>query len=141
MVMQVLEKNPRIAAELAKQKEVIAAPPPPPMEALETPARSEPKPLPDFPEPTPEEAAQIYGFGKGVRALAGDDDEEEEDKKYSKKSKNSKAAKAPVASAAETDEYEEVATASDWRRNAADFDVPENVAQDAIEPIEPVERV
>jgi CheY-like chemotaxis protein len=139
MVMQVLEKNPRVAAELAKQKEVIAAPPPPPMEALETPARSEPKPLPDFPEPTPEEAAQIYGFGKGVRALAGDDDEEEEDKKYSKKSKNSKTAKAPVASAAETDEYEEVATASDWRRNAADFDVPENVAQDAIEPIEPVE--
>ncbi len=135
MVMQVLEKNPRIAAELAKQKEVIAAPPPPPMEALETPARSEPKPLPDFPEPTPEEAAQIYGFGKGVRALAGDDDEEEEDKKYSKKSKNSKTAKAPVASAAETDEYDEVATASDWRRNAADFDVPENVAQDAIEPV------
>ena len=135
MVMQVLEKNPKIAAELAKQKEVIAAPPPPSMEALETPARSEPKPLPDFPEPTPEEAAQIYGFGKGVRALAGDDDEEEDDKKYSKKSKNSKATKAPVASAADGDEYEEVATASDWRRNAADFDVPENVAQDAIEPV------
>ena len=136
MVMQVLEKNPRIAAELAKQKEVIAAPPPPPMEALETPARSEPKPLPDFPEPTPEEAAQIYGFGKGVRALAGDDDEEEDDKKYSKKSKNSKAAKAPVASAAESDEFDDVATASDWRRNAADFDVPENVAQDAIDPVD-----
>jgi len=79
MVMQVLEKNPRIAAELAKQKEVIAEPPPAPMEALETPARSEPKPLPDFPEPTAEEAAAIYGFGKGVRALAGDDDEEEGD--------------------------------------------------------------
>jgi CheY-like chemotaxis protein len=136
MVMQVLEKNPRIAAELAKQKEVIAAPPPPPMEALETPARSEPKPLPDFPEPTPEEAAQIYGFGKGVRALAGDDDEEEDDKKYSKKSKNSKAAKTPVASAADNDEFEDVATVSDWRRNAADFDVPENVAQDAIEPVD-----
>jgi CheY-like chemotaxis protein len=136
MVMQVLEKNPRIAAELAKQKEVIAEPPPPPMEALETPARSEPKPLPDFPEPTPEEAAAIYGFGKGVRALAGDDDEEEDDKKYSKKSKNSKAAKAPVASAAESDELDDVATVSDWRRNAADFDVPENVAQDAIEPVD-----
>jgi len=133
MVMQVLEKNPRIAAELAKQKEVIAAPPPPPMEALETPARSEPKPLPDFPEPTPEEAAQIYGFGKGVRALAGDD--EEDDKKYLK-TKNSKVAKPPVAPAAENDEFEDVATASDWRRNAADFDVPENVAQDAIEPVD-----
>jgi CheY-like chemotaxis protein len=136
MVMQVLEKNPRIAAELAKQKEVIAAPPPPPMEALETPARSEPKPLPNFPEPTPEEAAAIYGFGKGVRALAGDDDEEEDDKKYSKKSKNSKAAKAPVMPAVDTDEFEDVATVSDWRRNAADFDVPENVAQDAIDPVE-----
>src|SRR6202047_1418621 len=136
MVMQVLEKNPRIAAELAKQKEVIAAPPPPPMEALETPARSEPKPLPDFPEPTAEEAAAIYGFGKGVRALAGDDDEEEGDEKYPKKSKNSKAAKTPVASAAESDEFDEVATVSDWRRNAADFDVPENVAQDAIEPVD-----
>jgi CheY-like chemotaxis protein len=136
MVMQVLEKNPRIAAELAKQKEVIAEPPPAPMEALETPARSEPKPLPDFPEPTPEEAAAIYGFGKGVRALVGDDDEEEDDKKYSKKSKDSKAAKAPVASAAESDELDEVATVSDWRRNAADFDVPENIAQDAIEPVD-----
>jgi CheY-like chemotaxis protein len=136
MVMQVLEKNPRIAAELAKQKEVIAAPPPPPMEVLETPARSEPKPLPDFPEPTPEEAAAIYGFGKGVRALAGDDDEEEGDKKYPKKSKNSKAAKTPVASAAESDEFDDVATVSDWRRNAADFEVPENVAQDAIEPVD-----
>src|ERR1700683_3729285 len=70
MVMQVLEKNPRIAAELAKQKEVIAAPPPPP-EIMEAPLRVEPKPLPEFPEPTPEEAAQLYGFGKGVRALAG----------------------------------------------------------------------
>jgi CheY-like chemotaxis protein len=136
MVMQVLEKNPRIAAELAKQKEVITEPPPPPIEALETPARSEPKPLPDFPEPTPEEAAAIYGFGKGVRALAGDDDEEEDDKKYSKKSKNAKAAKAPVASATESDEFDDVATVSDWRRNAADFDVPENVAQDAIDPVD-----
>jgi CheY-like chemotaxis protein len=131
MVMQVLEKNPRIAAELAKQKEVIAEPPPAPMEALETPARSEPKPLPDFPEPTPEEAAAIYGFGKGVR---GDDDKEEDDEKYSKKSKISKAAKAPLA--AESDELDDLATVSDWRRNAADFVVPENVAQDAIEPVD-----
>jgi CheY-like chemotaxis protein len=137
MVMQVLEKNPRIAAEMAKQKEVIAAPPPPPMEALEAPLRAEPKPLPDFPEPTPEEAAQIYGFGKGVRALAGDDDEEEEEEKRSKKSKSaksSKTAKAPVAAEAETDDFDNVATVSDWRRNAAAFEVPENVAQGSVEP-------
>jgi CheY-like chemotaxis protein len=138
MVMQVLEKNPRVAAEMAKQKEVIAEPPPPP-EMLEAPLRVEAKPLPEFPEPTPEEAAQIYGFGKGVRALAGDDDEEEEEEKHSKKSKSaksSKTAKAPVAAEAETDDSDNVATVSDWRRNAADFEVPENVAQDSVEPVD-----
>ena len=133
MVMSVLEKNPRIAAELAKQREVIAEPPPPP-EVMEVPLRSEPKPLPDFPEPTPEEAAAIYGFGKGVRALAGDDTEEEEEEKHSRKSKSSKASKVPAAKPKEIelgDEFDNVATVSDWRRNAADFDVPENIAQDA----------
>ncbi len=137
MVMQVLEKNPRIAAEIARKKEVIAEPPPPP-EALEVPLRAEPKPLPEFPEPTPEEAAAIYGFGKGVRALAGGDTEEHEEE-YStklKKSKSSKAPKSPVANTQEDDDFENAATANDWRRNAADFEVPENVAQVAIEPFD-----
>ena len=134
MVMQVLEKNPRIAAEIARQKEVIAEPPPQP-EALEVPLRAEPKPLPEFPEPTPEEAAAIYGFGKGVRALAGDDPEADEEE-YSTKSKSSKAPKAPVASVEQDEDFENAATASDWRRNAADFEVPENVAQDPIEPFD-----
>jgi CheY-like chemotaxis protein len=134
MVMQVLEKNPRIAAEIARQKEVIAEPPPQP-EALEVPLRAEPKPLPEFPEPTPEEAAAIYGFGKGVRALAGDDPEEDEEE-YSTKSKSSKAPKAPVASVEQDEDFENAATASDWRRNAADFEVPENVAQGPIEPFD-----
>ena len=134
MVMQVLEKNPRIAAEIARQKEVIAEPPPQP-EALEVPLRAEPKPLPEFPEPTPEEAAAIYGFGKGVRALAGDDPEEDE-AEYSTKSKSSKAPKAPVASVEQDEDFENAATASDWRRNAADFEVPENVAQGLIEPFD-----
>lgn len=137
MVMSVLEKNPRIAAELAKQKEIIPEPTPMP-EALEAPLRSEPKPLPEFPEPTPEEAAAIYGFGKGVRALAGDDgDEEEAEEKHTRKSKSSKSSKVPVAKAKEDeedDEFDHVATVSDWRRNAADFDVPENIAQDAHDP-------
>jgi CheY-like chemotaxis protein len=141
MVMSVLEKNPRIAAELAKQKEIIAEPPAP-VEVMETALRSEPKPLPEFPEPTAEEAAAIYGFGKGVRALAGDDSDEgeEEEEKHSKKSKASKASKSlksPVAKDKESeadDEFDNVATVSDWRRNAADFDVPENIAQDAQDP-------
>src|SRR5580704_10226160 len=134
MVKQVLEKNPRIAAEIARQKEVIAEPPPQP-EALEVPLRAEPKPLPEFPEPTPEEAAAIYGFGKGVRALAGDDPEADEEE-YSTKSKSSKAPKAPVASVEADEDFENAATASDWRRNAADFEVPENVAQDPVEPFD-----
>ena len=32
----------------------------------------------------------------------------------------------------ETDEADSAATASDWRRNAADFEVPENVAADPV---------
>src|ERR1700689_482351 len=95
MVMSVLERNPRIAAELAKSREIIAKPPPP-LEVLEVPLRREPKPVPEFPEPTPEEAAQIYGFGKGVRALAGDDNEDEEEEKHTRKSKASKPKKEPV---------------------------------------------
>ncbi|HXN71134.1 MAG TPA: response regulator [Candidatus Acidoferrales bacterium] len=136
MVMSVLEKNPRIAAELAKQKEIIAVPPPQP-EAIEVPLHSEPKPLPEFPEPTPEEAAAIYGFGKGVRALAGDDSDEEDEgqeEKRSRKSKTSKSSNAPAAKAEESQEdndFDNIATVSDWRRNAADFDVPENTAQDS----------
>src|ERR1700720_4421714 len=67
MVMSALEKNPKVAAELAKARETPPEPPPPPV--MEIAAKAEPKPLPDFPEPSPEEAAAIYGFGKGVRSL------------------------------------------------------------------------
>ena len=121
MVMSALEKNPKVAAELAKAKEVrVEAPEPPPV-ALENPAMAEPKPLPEFPEPSPEEAAAIYGFGKGVRSL--DDDIEE------------KAAKEPKPPAKEAEEEEEefdgAATARDWRRTGGmDFDIPENTAAD-----------
>ncbi|MGA8676471.1 MAG: response regulator [Candidatus Acidiferrales bacterium] len=154
MVMSALEKNPRVAAELAKAKEVVAVIETPlPAAALENPAMAEPKPLPDFPEPTPEEAAVIYGFGKGVRAMDLDEEEEEEDEpRAKKKSKEAAAPKAPaknekapkVASGPKTqsvvpdddeeesDETDSTATASDWRRNAADFEVPENVAADPV---------
>ncbi len=86
MVMSALEKNPKVAAELAKAKEVAAEALLPP--ALpEVPLKAEPKPLPEFPEPTAEEAAVIYGFGKGVRAIDLDEVEEDEDEEETPKAK------------------------------------------------------
>ena len=124
MVMSALEKNPKVAAELAKARETPPEPPPPPV--MEIAAKAEPKPLPDFPEPTPEEAAAIYGFGKGVRSL---DDEP------GTKTEERKAPKAPVAKAKDADEDEDdfdgAATATDWRRTGGmDFEIPENTAVD-----------
>src|SRR5277367_1338241 len=146
MVMSALEKNPKVAAELARAKEVAAEALLPP--ALpEVPVKAEPKPLPEFPEPTAEEAAVIYGFGKGVRAIDLDEveeDDEEETPKAKKpvkaSSKDSKGPKAPappktpVVAAIDDDEddFDSSATANDWRRNAADFEVPENVAADPV---------
>ncbi|MFZ3218167.1 MAG: response regulator [Candidatus Acidiferrales bacterium] len=145
MVMSALEKNPKVAAELAKAKEVAAEAALPAV-VMESPLKAEPKPLPEFPEPTAEEAAVIYGFGKGVRGLDTGEEEEEEDedetpkaKKKAKPVKESKAPKAPAAPkvpvvAAEDDEEEvdQSTTANDWRRSAADFEVPENVAADPV---------
>ncbi len=150
MVMSALEKNPKVAAELAKAKEAAAEAALPP--ALpEVPLKAEPKPLPEFPEPTAEEAAVIYGFGKGVRAIDLDEveeDDEEETPKAKKpvkasakdSSKDSKGPKAPAAPKTpvvaaiddDEDEFDSSATANDWRRNAADFEVPENVAADPV---------
>ena len=124
MVMSALEKNPKVAAELAKARETPPEPPPPPV--MEIAAKAEPKPLPDFPEPSPEEAAAIYGFGKGVRSLDDEPTTEAEERK---------APKAPVAKAKDADEDEDdfdgAATATDWRRTGGmDFDIPENTAVD-----------
>ncbi len=125
MVMAALEKNPKVAAELAKAREVPVAPPPPP--ELEIAAKAEPKPLPSFPEPTPEEAAAIYGFGKGVRSL---DDEAE--------AADTKGLKAPVTAPKaeeeeDEDDFDGAATATDWRRTGGmDFEIPENTAVDPI---------
>jgi CheY-like chemotaxis protein len=150
MVMSALEKNPKVAAELARAKEVAAEAALPP--ALpEVPLKAEPKPLPEFPEPTAEEAAVIYGFGKGVRAIDLDEveeDDEEETPKAKKpvkaspkdSSKDSKGPKAPAAPKTpvvaamddDEDEFDSSVTANDWRRNAADFEVPENVAADPV---------
>jgi CheY-like chemotaxis protein len=145
MVMSALEKNPKVAAELARAKEVAAEALLPP--ALpEVPLKAEPKPLPEFPEPTAEEAAVIYGFGKGVRAMDLDEGTEEDErdssksKKLAKPVKDAKAPKAPAAPKTpvvaaiddDEDEFDSSVTANDWRRNAADFEVPENVAADPV---------
>jgi hypothetical protein len=89
----------------------------------------------------------IYGFGKGVRAMDLDEatEEDEEETSKSKKpvkasAKDSKAPKTPTAPKTpvvaamddDEDEFDSSATANDWRRNAADFEVPENVAADPV---------
>jgi CheY-like chemotaxis protein len=115
MVMSALEKNPKVAAEMAKAREVKEVLPVPAPVMMEVPTRAEPKPLPDFPEPSPEEAALVYGFGKGVRAL---DDEQLE---------AAGGPKPPVTEKEETEneaDFDGASTSSDWRRNAMDFEVP-----------------
>jgi len=113
MVTSALEKNPKVAAEMAKAKEakeaVVDLPPPSP--AMEIPAKAEPKPLPEFPEPTPEEAAVIYGFGKGVRNLDSVEDQKDEPQ----------TPKTPAAEdhEEEQEEFDGASTTHDWRRAAA----------------------
>lgn len=120
MVTSALEKNPKVAAEMAKARETPKEPELPPMPIMEAPAKREPAPLPDFPEPTPEEAAQIYGFGKGVRALGEE---------------SVKEGPAPVAAKKEGEEDEEfdgASTSNDWRRTSGmDLEVPEGTTVDA----------
>jgi CheY-like chemotaxis protein len=154
MVMSALEKNPKVVAELAKAKEVkeIATSLPLPAAAMENPAMAEPKPLPEFPEPTPEEAAMIYGFGKGVRAIDSEETEDDEEAAQTKGSKSSKtlkdpqesqkksrtpalaAPKTPVVAMEEDDDevFDSSVTASDWRRSAADLEVPDNIEANPI---------
>jgi CheY-like chemotaxis protein len=119
MVTSALEKNPKLAAELARAKDTPVMPLAPPEPILESPMNREPVPLPEFPEPTPEEAAQIYGFGKGVRAL---DDKE-----------GAKEAKAPVGASSDgDDEFDNAATTSDWRRTSGmDLEIPEGTTQES----------
>jgi len=125
MVMSALEKNPKIAAELAKAKEAKEAPAPVVLESVPEPptsVRAEPKPLPDFPEPAnDEEAAIAYGFSSPRRTI---DDEPIE----------AAEAKAPVAQpggARDEEEFDGSSTSHDWRRNAMDFDVPAEAANRA----------
>lgn len=126
MVISALEKNPRVVAEWAKAKAALEAPALPDAAAsfeVQTVLKAEPKPLPDFPEPTAEEAALVYGFGKGVRAIDNDEPVDA-----------AKEPPAPVAARGEEDDDEDLgtgATASDWRRTAMDFEIS---AEDANRP-------
>ena len=117
MVMSALEKNPKLAAEVAKAKkaesEPVAAVP------SEMPTAPEPKPLPRYPDPSPEEEAAIYGFGNSARAL-GD-------------AKMPQGSKAPKPLDVEADEEEAASETAYkiWRRTAMEFEVP---AADAARP-------
>lgn len=119
MVISALEKNPRVVAELAKAKASLEphaiAEAAPSFEVPNVP-KPEPKPLPDFPEPTAEEAAIVYGFGKGVRAI--DDDEQEAAKQEPM----------PIGRKDDDEDFENAATTTDWRRNAMDFEISDEDA-------------
>jgi CheY-like chemotaxis protein len=128
MVMSALEKNPRVVAELAQAKASLephalhdAGVPVPVNGAVPSQvqavvaAKLQPKPLPEFPEPSPEEAALVYGFGKGQRA-PGNGERGNEPRE-------------PVAEAGQAEEdFDGSSTTSDWRRNAMDFEIPAEAA-------------
>jgi CheY-like chemotaxis protein len=126
MVISTLEKNPVVAAELKRLKESKDGAEPHPLFELagpsksqvaarpEAPAKFEPKPLPNFPEPSPEEAALAYGFGTGKRAI--------DDVKVAS-AKEQPAPKAEEQEAAQ-DDFDGASTSRDWRRTAMDFEVP-----------------
>lgn len=127
MVTSALEKNPHVAAEMEKAREIPAAPPEPelPAIALEPPARMAPKPLPDFPEPSPEEAALIYGFEKKKIEKSDDDEDSDSRPRFSRKHED-----------AADDDFDHATTARDWRRGAADFEIPDDLNAKPITPDE-----
>jgi CheY-like chemotaxis protein len=132
MVTSALEKNPRVAAELAKAREAKAAPEPEPLPSVDLSARPEPKPLPEFPEPSPEEAELVYGFGKGHRTLDSGEPVGAEGEPPAPKLD-------PNTQAAHEEEADEAATSSDWRRSAMDLEIPEDLAnQRAMSDLEPI---
>jgi len=135
MVTSALEKNPRVAAALARAKEAKAAPEPEPQPSVEVSARPEPQPLPEFPEPSPEEAEAVYGFGKGHRTLdAGEQTGADHEPPAPKLD--------PSAQAADEEEADEATTTSDWRRSAMDLEIPEDLAnQPAIPSMSDLEPI
>lgn len=131
MVTSALEKNPRIAAETEKSRETPAPAAPAPVRhkaevppvALESPAHTHPKPLPKFPDPSPEEDEVVYGFEK-----RGDksDDERDARPRFARKGKEPQS----------LEDFDHSVTASDWRRSAADFEIPDDLTGQSISPNE-----
>lgn len=120
MVTSVLEKNPKIAEEIAKAKEAPAPPPPATPLPAATAAKIEVKPIPEFAEPSVDDASLAYGFGSGRRGP-----EEEED------SEESAAARAPISESEKEpeEEFDGASTTNDWRRSAMEFQIPEDDAR------------
>lgn len=132
MVTSALEKNPRVAAEMAKAKEAKLPPEPEPLPSVDLSARPEPKPLPEFPEPSPEEAALLYGMGKGQRSLDSDDQVAGE---------NPGPVAVPRAQDSDEDEAD-AESANDWRRSAMDIEIPAELAgKPAVPSIDDLEPI
>lgn len=119
MVTSALEKNPKVAAEIAKAREVPGAhaPGPAAVPAPIAPARTQTAPLPEFPQPPAEEDSEIYGFGKSRDRIDDDGAAEAAPLKD----------EAAIDTASPAEEFDEISTAADWRRNAADFEVPQEL--------------
>jgi CheY-like chemotaxis protein len=121
MVMSALEKNPKLVVELAKTREAkqeLAQD----LHTISEPAtsiRTEPKPLPSFPDPTPEEENLLYTSGTGSRSL--------EDVSAGKANAKESQPPIPEFDQAVEDESDSSATLRDWRRNAMDIEIPPDV--------------
>ena len=122
MVMSALEKNPKLAAELAKAQ-ANQAPPSREVDSVPRPAtsiRSETKPLPSFPEPTPEEEALLYSSGSGHRSP--------EQPSIGNQAANEPQPPVSEFAPAVEDEFDPGATSRDWRRSAMDVEIPAEAA-------------
>lgn len=121
MVTSTLEKNPKLAAELAQAREAreAKAAAPPPVVTPEIPKKIELQPVPQFPDPSPDDASLAYGFGAGRRGLEDDGHDE------------TAAARAPKSAFDKQpeEEFDGASTTNDWRRSAMAFEVPEEASR------------
>ncbi len=118
MVTAALEKQSKLPVETVAVKRTAPAPPAP-VAAAPVPAKVEIAPVPEFPEPSVDDASLAYGFGSGRRAL----DEEDAGEPA-----------APLAPKAEAgqeveEEFEGASTTKDWRRSAMEFEIPEETSR------------
>lgn len=119
MVMSALEKNPKLAMDLAKAREAKQPPQVQDFHTIPEPAtsiRTEPKTLPSFPDPTPEEEKLLYTSGTGSRSL--------EDVSSGKANAKESQPPIPEFDQAVEDEFDSSATSRDWRRSAMDIEIP-----------------